>query len=332
MDESVLREYFESNHPAFDSLNIHNVRNITSGWETEILSFDLEESGGKIQKLVARIYPGSDAVPQAQKEASIMMKLQEIGYPVPKVHLIETVSSHLGSPFMIMDRIDGGTLDDKLIEDERKWAPVFFKLFVDLHKLDWREMTTPDRVPLFDDEYFYIKTTLSEIEKALKLIGKQEFMPIVDWARERYRDVPCKTPSIIHGDFHPFNILVDEQGKPYVIDWGAAKVADYRADLAWTMLLTYAYDTKEKRDMILNEYEHSLGKRVEQIEYFEALSTLRRLFDVTSSFEGKTNLRPGAVELMKETAGHVVRVRDRLEDLTAITIPEVDEFIEKINE
>ncbi|MFW9840918.1 MAG: phosphotransferase family protein [Candidatus Thorarchaeota archaeon] len=314
-----------------DDLLISNLKNITSGWETEILSFDLEDSEGHVQKLVARIYPGLDAVHKAKKESSIMMKLQEIGYPVPTVHLVETEKSHLGNPFMIMDRIDGGTLDDKMYEDQDRWASVFFDLFVDLHQLDWKKMIPPDMFPLFDDSYFYIKTTLSDMERTLNINGKQELLPIVDWAKHRYKDVPCKTPSIIHGDFHTFNVLVDETEKAYVIDWGASKVADFRSDLAWTLLLSYAYDTRERRDLVLHGYETALGREVEQIEYFEVLSTVRRLYDVTSSFDGKSNLRPEAIDMMRETAGHIVRVRNRLNELTGITIPMIDKFVDTLS-
>jgi aminoglycoside phosphotransferase (APT) family kinase protein len=328
----MLLDYFKLRHPTDESLKITNFRNITSGWETEILSFDLEESNDQVQNLIARIYPGSDSVVKAQKEANTMKKIQEIGYPVPEIHVVETEATHLGNPFIIMDRIDGGTLDDKLQENERRWVPVFFDLFVRLHKLDWKKLALPDKIPLFEDPYYYIKTTLSDIENTLERIGKQELLPIVVWARERYNDVPCETPSITHGDYHPFNILVDENDKAYVIDWGAARVADFRADLAWTLLLVYAYDSGERRDLILRGYENVLGKKVEQIEYFEALSCLRRLADVTASFDGSSNLRPEAVELMRETADHIVRVRDRLEDLTDIIIPEVDEFIDNLTE
>jgi aminoglycoside phosphotransferase (APT) family kinase protein len=128
MNEVKLEEYYRNNYPHIDNPKILNLRNITSGWETEILSFDLEESNGEVQKLVARIYPGSDAVVKAQKESSTMMKLREIGYPVPEVHIAETNSTKLGNPFIIMDRIDGGTLDDKIRENEKKWVRVFFDL------------------------------------------------------------------------------------------------------------------------------------------------------------------------------------------------------------
>ena len=64
MDSSKLADYLTELYPERKDLKILNLQNITSGWETEIESFDLEWSSddGKIsQALIARIYPGKGA-------------------------------------------------------------------------------------------------------------------------------------------------------------------------------------------------------------------------------------------------------------------------------
>lgn len=338
LDENALLTYLRLHYWNRDDLQIHNLQNITTGWETEILSFDLEwieSSEKKLEKLVARIYPGKNADVKVQREATTMKRLLELEYPVPVVHIVETEKSHLGQPFMIMDRIDGGTLDDKLHENAEKWMDEFSRLFVNLHRLDWKKMLDSPEIYPIDDPYYYIKSTLSGYEKDLEHSHKHELFPIINWLQNRINDVPCKSPSIIHGDFHPFNILVDENENSFVIDWGASKITDYRSDLAWTLLLHYAYSTQENRDATLKNYETILGQDVEQIEYFEVLATLRRLYDVTSSFDkgaDELGMRPEALELMRGTVGHIVRVKDRLEDLTEITIPEIEQFIQKLSE
>ena len=337
MDEDSLLTYFQLHFWDRKDIQINNLRDITTGWETEILSFDIEwtENGERgFQKLVARVYPGKNADIKVQRESKTMKQLLDLGYPVPTVHIVETEKSQLGQPFMIMDRIDGGTLDDKLQEDYEKWRREFSRLFVRLHQLDWRKMhKSPDEFPTDDPSYF-MNTTLSQYKKHLQQSQKMELMPIVNWLQKRIPDVPCTNYSITHGDFHPMNILVDEKENSYVIDWGASRVADFRSDLAWTLLLHHAYSTKENRDATLKSYEDVLGQEVEQIEYFEVLSCLRRLHDVMSSFDkgaDQMGMRPEAVEMMKETMGHVVRVRDRLADLSEIIIPEVDSFIQKVS-
>ena len=337
MDEQALLTYLRLHYWSRDSLQIQNLQNITTGWETEIRSFDLEWTEGgenKLQKLVARIYPSKNAGPRVEREATTMKRLVELGYPVPVVHIVETEPSHLGLPFMIMDRIDGGILDDKMRESSEKWSKVYSNLFVKLHMLDWRKMhDAPDEIPS-DDAFYFIRTTLSHYEKILEKSQRSDLLPIVAWLQDRIDKVPCSTLSFTHGDFHPMNILVDEHENVFVIDWGASRIADYRADLAWTLVLTYAYASRELRDAVLRGYETALGFDVNQIEYFEVLGTLRRLHDVTSSFDKGTDelgMRPEALDMMRETVGHIVRVRDRLEELTEIKIPAIDEFVRKLS-
>ena len=45
-------------------------------------------------------------------------------------------------------------------------------------------------------------------------------------------------PEVIcHGDMHPFNVLVDDEGRPTVLDWSAAVFAAPSYDLGFTSLM-----------------------------------------------------------------------------------------------
>jgi aminoglycoside phosphotransferase (APT) family kinase protein len=159
-------------------------------------------------------------------------------------------------------------------------------------------------------------------------------MPIVDWLHKRIESVPCEKLSLIHGDFHPMNVMIDGNQNPFVIDWGAAKIGDFRMDLAWTLLLTRAFSSKENRDSYLDGYQRAVGHNIEELDYFEVLAILRRLFDVSVSLgEGATELgmREDAVEMMKAQMGHIRVVYDLLGELTDITIPEIDAWIDSFS-
>ncbi|MFW9927107.1 MAG: phosphotransferase family protein [Candidatus Thorarchaeota archaeon] len=331
--------YLKNRFPERKSLRINDFKDITSGWETQIFSFDLEWNSEQSQMqdgLIIRVYaPGISE--KAERESGVMNQLQEIGYPVPQVHLIETDESKLGNPFMIMDRINGGTLEDRLNMpnvDHPKWLKLFSKLFVDLHKLDWTYFVSKVEAKQFDDPFFIIKNTLTKYREYLARFKKTELTPILEWLKHRIESVPCKMPSMIHGDFHPMNIMFDEQENPFVIDWGASHVSDYRFDLAWTLVLNRAYSSKENRDWVLGGYQTAIGHEVEEIEYFEVLGILRRLLDVLVSMDDGAiswGLREGAVELMKEQMGHIRVVYEMLGELTEIKIPEVETWIESVS-
>jgi aminoglycoside phosphotransferase (APT) family kinase protein len=337
MDSSSLLSYLQKSYPNRISLKLKDFKDITSGWETQIFSFDLEWSTkrGKIEEgLIVRVYSPGIGAAKAERESTVMTQLLRVGYPVPRIHLTETNDSILGSPFIIMDRIHGSTLNDKLgpsdVEND-KWVMVFSRLFVKLHKLDWKYFVADSQSYHPEDPYYIVKSKVAEAREALTQHKKKDLMPIVDWLHRRIDSVPCKKPSLIHGDFHPMNIMIDDQQNPFVIDWGAAKVSDYRNDLAWTLLLTRAYSTKENRDSFLNGYQRTCGHDIEEIEYFEVFAILRRLFDVSVSLDegaAELGMREDAVEMMKAQMGHIRVVYDLLVDLTGITISEIETWID----
>ncbi|TET11075.1 MAG: hypothetical protein E3J86_03840 [Candidatus Thorarchaeota archaeon] len=340
MDSSSLLSYLQKSYPNRISLKLNDFRDITSGWETQIFSFDLEWSTkrGKMQEgLIVRIYTPGVGAKKAERESTVMTQLSRVGYPVPRIHLTETDDSTLGNPFIIMDRIEGSTLNDKFalsdVEND-KWVMVFSRLFVKLHKLDWKYFVADSRSYHPEDPFYIVKSKIAEARESLKHHKKQELNPVVDWLHKRIDCVPCKKLSIIHGDFHPMNVMIDSQQNPFVIDWGAAKISDFRNDLAWTLLLTRAYSTKENRDFFLDGYQRTVGHDIEEIEYFEVFAILRRLFDVSVSLdEGATELgmREDAVEMMKEQMGHVRVVYNLLGVLTDITIPEIETWIDSFS-
>ena len=111
---------------------------------------------------------------------------------------------------------------------------------------------------------------------------------------------------------------------------GRIGVADPRMDLAWTLLLMSTYGNPEARGIILDEYERIADHKVNQIEYFEVIASLRRLFSILVSLSAgadKLGMRPEAVAMMKQQAKHVENVYSILRDRTGIDVPEVEAII-----
>ena len=153
------------------------------------------------------------------------------------------------------------------------------------------------------------------------------FLPIVAWLEERREAVSCLHPSLVHGDFHPNNILLRDDGSAVVIDWAGLQVSDPRFDLAWTLLLVSTHGHVAWRDYILQEYARLSGAGVEQIEWFETFACVRRLRVVTISLsEGpeKLGLRPDAVARMRQQMGAIQQVYVLLRQRTGIRVAEVE--------
>ena len=56
--------------------------------------------------------------------------------------------------------------------------------------------------------------------------------------------------QVCHGDYHPSNILITPEGKPFVLDWSHATQGNASADVARTYLLFKL----EKKDALAEKY------------------------------------------------------------------------------
>lgn len=321
--------------PDRQEVRVSNLARIGAGWETEIHSFDIEyqlATQSRREGVVVRLYPGNGAAAKAAHEFRSMRQLYDSGYPVPRALALVGDSAPLGRPFILMERIDGEVLWPLLMgstgERQRQMLTLFCELFVRLHRLDWRPFVADAaRYERDRPTYAFVDGWLGEARAAVAHFSLPGFERLVDWLQERRDLLPCPEPSVVHWDFHPFNILLRTDGSPVVIDWAGLQVTDARLDLAWTLLLTSAYAGAEWRDPILHEYERLAGARVDQIELFEALACARRLFDVTVSLsEGaeRLGMRPEAVTRMQQQREPLQRVYDLLQARTGLRVEAVE--------
>ncbi|MHA2024055.1 MAG: phosphotransferase, partial [Candidatus Thorarchaeota archaeon] len=298
MTSEILQEYLFQRYPEWSNIVIHNFNDITSGWETEILSFDVAYTVNGISERhgwISRAYPGKTGVERSTSEYELLQILHSIDYPVPEVVLLETDSKWLGKPFIIMERINGATMWDLMQvgteETTQEMVQMFSKLFVQLHDLDWSKFPkVPERYFKTNPKDMY-KNVITGVRDWITRASVEYLVPLVDWLDEYYHEIEFDRYSIIHGDFHPMNILIGEEGSPFVIDWTASKLADYRSDIAWSLMLAFLYAGEEFRDVIIAGYESASGHKIQNLDYFMVEAAIRRFADILIS------LRDGAESL-----------------------------------
>jgi aminoglycoside phosphotransferase (APT) family kinase protein len=338
--QSRLQAYYTRAFPTKQGAQIRNLISITAGWENEMYSFDVEYGPtGERQReeLVLRIYPGDDAHTKSAREFHGMSQLHRAGYPVPQVLLLERGNSPFDKPFVIMDRIEGEVLWSHLFgspeKKQQELLTLFCELFVRLHTLDWRPFVDDAAHYETEGPYLFIDQWLSTAHDLLRRFRRSDFLPLVKWLEKRRDAVPCQRPSLVHWDFHPFNVLLRDDGSAVVVDWPGLHVSDARFDVAWTLMLTRSYVGVEWRDRILQEYERLAGAKVEQIDYFEVCACGRRLLDLAVSLsEGaeKLGMRPGAVMAMKQQRGAIEKVYRLMLEKTGIRVAEVEQLLAKL--
>jgi aminoglycoside phosphotransferase (APT) family kinase protein len=332
--QSSLQVYYACAFPAKQGLQVKDLISITAGWESEMYAFDAEYGPAEDRRreaLVLRLYLGDHAPAKAAHEFHSMRQLHQAGYPVPYVHLLERTNSPFGKPFVVMERIAGQVMGPLFSSarggHQRELLTRFCTLFVQLHRLDWRPFVEDVANDATQGPYGFVDRALRRAHDALAQFSLMSFLPIVEWLDERREAVPCRHPALVHGDFHPNNILLRDDGSAVVIDWAGIQVSDARFDLAWTLLLVGTRGSVEWRDAILQEYERLVGAKVEQIEWFETFGCLRRLRVMTVALsEGaeKLGLRPDAVTRMQQQMGAMQQVYALLLARTCIRVTEVE--------
>ena len=134
------------------------------------------------------------------------------------------------------------------------------------------------------------------LEGAVTRLDRSDLASAAGWLRDH---PPPHTPdAICHGDLHPFNLLVGDDGHVTVLDWSAGQIAPRLYDMAFTTLvLTEPPLTvpsiaqpavrragRHLATRFLRSYEEASGLEVDRaaLGWFQGLVCLRALAEVAT--------------------------------------------------
>jgi aminoglycoside phosphotransferase (APT) family kinase protein len=330
-----LTKYHKEKQKKWKHITISDTTDLTSGWETELYGYTLsyiDNNCLSINSLVARVYQGKYSAKKAEHEFDVIKKLGEAGYPVPLVFDIETNLDSLGTPFIIMEQIEGYSMMDDFLENPidnlESYIQVFTNLFLELHQLG-PSLIFPE-CSKFEYTTEYLEYIMTQNRQDIHKRSLSWLEPVIDWLEARIYDVSTRHFSVLHNDFHPGNIIVKPDGHYTVIDWASSRFGDYREDLMWTVLLANAFWGRSFGDILLKKYEQLAGEKVKDSEFFEVAAMYRRIRDTAISFSKgaeEASMRAGAVDQMKETITHLCNIHDFLQEITGIRLDEYDRLL-----
>lgn len=321
-----LRDYYSDQIKTGENLRIDDFAPLNSGWASDVYAFTLryEEAGDTItQNLVLKTYADTvDGKDRALKERHALFNLRANRYSVPGVAAVEIDPVHLGQPFIVMEHVPGETLWERFqtaSESERgELIRLFIGLLVDLHQHPITELAPNVKIA---SEYTLINREIYGLRNLIKQYDRPEFEPVAAWLHEHRQNVPAGQPVIAHRDFHPWNVLLTEQGRPFVIDW-FWQIADPRYDVAWMLTLMERSGYQDFRDAALAEYERVTETPTEQLDYFEVLAHTRWLLDVTHSLVSGENLKENSVVEFRALVADQVRYAAKaIEAKTGVVLP-----------
>lgn len=159
-------------------------------------------------------YSKSDVLNEALNQA----RVEETALNVPKLHEVLTVD---GKWAIVSDFIPGKTLA-RLMEENPDKRDEYMELFVDL-QLKVHAQVCPLLNKLKDKMNRKISETGLDATTRYELHARLESLPT--------------HKKLCHGDFDPRNIIIRDDGVPFILDWSHATQGNASADAARTYLL-----------------------------------------------------------------------------------------------
>lgn len=170
--------------------------------------------GDLCMKVFDQTYSKADILNEALNQA----RVEETGLPIPKIREITVID---GKWTIVSDYIKGKTLAQLMQENPEK-KDEYLEKFVDLQLLV-HSKTCPLLTKLKD--------------KMNRKISQTDFDATTRYDLHTRLDAMPKHTKLCHGDFNPSNIIIAEDGTPYIIDWSHATQGNASADAARTYLL-----------------------------------------------------------------------------------------------
>lgn len=297
--KNIIKKIMDTVYPDYELLD-NSIAQLKSGWAGSIYAFSIyvkNHINREQKEYIIKTYSGNKQGAEGiEKECQALKFLAKSGYNVPGYIGHNTLMNEFEYPFIIMERIKGKMFWDMYQEAEteqkKEMVITFSRLLYDLHKKDIGianvDKTKIESIKLIDNE-------LEEIKEILDIYNIEKLRPLYFWLEHKKHTLVDLSPSILHRDYHPWNIIINERNQPYVIDcvWG---IGDYRFDLAWTICLMERSGFDSFAEEALTAYKELLKKEIKNFDYFKVLSTLRWLLNVSVSIISGENLRDGERE------------------------------------
>jgi tRNA A-37 threonylcarbamoyl transferase component Bud32 len=159
-------------------------------------------------------YSKADVLNEALNQA----RMEETDLPIPKV--IE-VTKIMGKWAIVTEFIQGKTLA-RLMNENPDRLDDYLEQFVNIHL-----MVHSKQVPLLNN--IFEKMHRKILQSGLDATKRYELHTRLD-SMPRHK-------KVCHGDFNPSNIIMADNGTPYIIDWSHVTQGNASADVAQTYLL-----------------------------------------------------------------------------------------------
>ena len=173
-------------------------------------------------------------------EALNQARVEETGIKMPKLLEVTKLDDKWA---IVSEFVPGKTLEQLMAEHPEK-SDEYLEKFVDL-QISVHQKKAPLLNKLKDKMQRKISETGLDATTRYELHTRLDSMP--------------KHVKVCHGDFNPSNIIINEKGEYYVIDWSHATQGNASADVARTFLIFSMHGKKELAEKYLDLFAEKSG-------------------------------------------------------------------------
>src|SRR5262249_43962750 len=207
---------------------------IAGGFDTRIYALQLVHVPPAFSgRLIVRIFRDTNGGQRATTEGALQNALADAGYLVPRVVDVCTDATVLGGAFTLMHYVEGQTLLTAMTRPSMLWrAPhLLASAHARLHALDPLPILMALEKAGVPSSLTRIEDVLVRLQARTQVRGLEGLLPGCAWLAA-HRPPAIGRASILHGDFHPGNVLVANGAVTGVIDWPNAGLGEPAADVA----------------------------------------------------------------------------------------------------
>jgi aminoglycoside phosphotransferase (APT) family kinase protein len=287
-------------HAVHASAAVSDLATPDNGMSSETMLFTVEHPDGA-ERCAARLAPLPSYIPVfPEYDLDLQRRCMEIvgartTVPVPEILWFEQDATWLGTPFLVMRRVEGtaptdippyvfgGWLAEANADDRGRLQRAFVEAIAGIHTI----------TPATDDLAFLARADHGDSPLDQQLGYQRAYY---EWAREdetyplawldEHR--PTEGPPVLNwGDARIGNVLFADFEPVAVLDWEMAAVGPPEVDIAWAVFLhRFFQDLAEtfglpglpdfmRSDDVAATYEAATGRALHNLDWYEVFAALR---------------------------------------------------------
>jgi aminoglycoside phosphotransferase (APT) family kinase protein len=301
-------------------------------------TFLIEREGAEF---IVRRPPRPPLPPSAHdvlREARVIRALDGHGVRVPQVLAVGDDESVIGSPFYVMEKVEGEVISDSLPAifdsdaERRRMGEELIDTLVELHAADWRAAGLEG----FGKPEGYLERQLRRFTGLWEHNKTREIDAVESvgaWLRENMPD-PAHPATVVHGDFRLGNTMFAAETPARLIaifDWEMATIGDPLADLGYMCALWIQADdpsgglrehlgkvTRQPgfltRDEMVARYEDQSGRSMDDMRWYMTLAIWKSIVFMEGNYKRATS---GATDdpYLKSFGDGVIELANQAEEL-----------------